>query len=394
MATTKTASGAVPVPTAGSRWTDAFLDHQRLIMDPPADDAVRGVIADQGISSVNDLLRSLVHNDRIVPADMPPRVRDYLEATSLLPTWIDPDQVHLGESLFGLYGIPIVMALFCASLPASYAAASGVQVLYLTAQLRTSARRRIIETAQMVVDVMAPGGLAPGGLAVRDCQKVRLMHAGVRQWVLASGKWNPEWGLPINQEDLAGTLCTFTTAVFQALDRLDIKLSAEQQEAYFHCWRVVAHLLGVQPGMLPDNVADAWDLTNTIQRRHFRASEAGHAMTAALVEMMQEATPRALKGLPHTIIRHCLGDEIGDLLGLPPADWTERVATRITGVLSASGRRKTRSRLYAGIMQRFDRRLIGRLVWVARGGDRPSFHIPEALQDTWKYKPSLADIGA
>src|SRR5262245_15657081 len=80
----------------------------------------------------------------------------------------------------GAMGPEIIMTLFCYGLPSCYAAAKGVQVLALTTRLFSNPTRRVIETAQMVVDVMAPGGLAARGRGIRTAQKVRLMHAAVR----------------------------------------------------------------------------------------------------------------------------------------------------------------------------------------------------------------------
>jgi hypothetical protein len=46
--------------------------------------------------------------------------------------------------------------------------------------------RRIVETAQFVLDVMAPDGLGHSGRGVRSAQKVRLMHAAIRHLILAA----------------------------------------------------------------------------------------------------------------------------------------------------------------------------------------------------------------
>jgi uncharacterized protein (DUF2236 family) len=379
----------VPGPPEEGRWTDAFLDRYRQIMDPLADELVRDVLASGEISSVNDLLGYLIANDGIVPRDMPPKVRDYLQATDILPAWADPQKLVDGEEVFSAHGLDIVLALFCSSLPAAYAAAKGVEVLYLSAELRTNPVRRIIETAQMVIDVMAPGGLSATGDGRRDCQKVRLMHAGVRYWTLASGKWNASaWDQPINQEDLAGTLCTFTTAVFQALESLNAKLTRDQLEAYFHCWRVVAYLLGVQPILLPDNVDDAWALTNAIRRRQFRRSEAGQAMARALTQMMADSAPRLLKGLPPALMRHVLGDQIGNLLGLPPPGWSERLVNLVVSIVGGNSHLERRSWIFAWLTRYYQPHLIDALVAYKRGGQRPSFHIPDALRDRWHVRTS------
>ena len=101
-------------------------------------------------------------------------------------------------------------------------------VIYRTAQLYTNPRRRIVETSQMIIDVMQEGGLEPGGYGVRTAQKVRLMHAGVRH-LLLQRDWNPAWGVPINQEDLAGTLASFSAMVLDGLMKLQTKIQNQKQ---------------------------------------------------------------------------------------------------------------------------------------------------------------------
>ena len=95
----------------------------------------------------------------------------------------------------------------------------GVQVLALTARLHTDPVRRIGETAQMTLHAMSAGGLAPGGAGIRDAQKVRLMHAAVRHLALASDDWVPV-GTPVNQEDLAFTLLTFSIVALDSIRKL------------------------------------------------------------------------------------------------------------------------------------------------------------------------------
>ena len=45
------------------------------------------------------------------------------------------------------------------------------------------------------------------------------MHAAVRHLVRSSPRYDPEWGTPVNQEDLAGTLMTFSIVVLDALEQ-------------------------------------------------------------------------------------------------------------------------------------------------------------------------------
>ena len=170
-------------------WTDAFLDSMRLIGDEPADQLVQGLFGKGDISAVNSMMRQLVANDGVPPSLIPDSLREFLQSVAVFPQWADVEKIQLGEQLFWLHGPAIVLILFCYSLPFCYAARKEVQALALTGRLYTNPSRRITETAQMLIDVMAPGGLTGSGAGVRTAQKVRLMHAGVRYQILASDKW-------------------------------------------------------------------------------------------------------------------------------------------------------------------------------------------------------------
>jgi hypothetical protein len=177
-------------------------------------------------------MRTLIENDDLPSDQLPQGIREYLATSAQMPAWMDPARLQAGERVFWRYGPEIIMNLFCYGLPSCYAAAKGVQVLALTTRLFSNPTRRVIETAQMVVDVMAPGGLAARGRGVRTAQKVRLMHAAVRYQIATHRLWNPAWDQPINQEDLVGTLLAFSWVCLDGLRQLGFELSVDEAESY------------------------------------------------------------------------------------------------------------------------------------------------------------------
>src|SRR4051812_4316266 len=116
-----------------NQWTDAFLDEMRTTGDALADNVVATLFAHGGIGTVNLLMKSLVHNDGLPSEQLPKVVQEYLAQTSVLPQ-VDRSQIRKGEEVFESYGPEIMMVLGFYSLPAAYAAAKGVQVLYRTEQ--------------------------------------------------------------------------------------------------------------------------------------------------------------------------------------------------------------------------------------------------------------------
>jgi hypothetical protein len=370
-----------------NRWTDEILDGFRQRGDPLADETVKSLFQRKQVETANALLKQLIRNDQLVPDTLPEMLREYLVRTEKLPDWADPDLVRQGEALFGRYGPQAVVSLFCGALPASYAAAKGVQVIHLTARLASDPFRRIMETAQMLIDVLAPDGLAPGGNGIRSAQKVRLMHAAVRHLLLESGQWNPEWGHPINQEDLAGTLVDFSYAVIVGLEKLGCTLSRQEQNAYLHCWKVVGHLMGLEKAVLPEDVEDCAALAEVVQRRHFRASREGQELTAALIQMAEHVTPGDLfDGMAASLIRHILGEEIADMLKVPPADWTRHLIGPMALLNKASDELGDHSRVVSKLAELFGRKLVEGMVWMNRGAGRPPFRIPSALRESWNVQ--------
>ena len=368
-------------------WTDEFLDEMRELGDPPADAVVAELFAGDEVGAVNRLMKTLIANDGAPPAKLPRVVRDYLDDTDDLPSWADAERIEIGERFFERHGPACVMSLACASLPACYAARRGVQVLSLTARLQSDPVRRIGETAQLTLDCMAPGGLAPGGRGVRDAQKVRLMHAAVRHLVQESDLYDTEWGVPVNQEDLAGTLMTFSIVVLDSIAKLGTTFSEEEADAYFHSWNCVGHVLGVDERLIVHTIDEGRDLWRRIVERNWEASPEGRAMTKALVDAMEHATPGTIfDGFPSTIVRFLGGDELGDILAVRRRDWTQILGGPLRLFARESDAAGDISPVVARIARLFSKQLLEGFGWVARGGERAPFDIPQSLAERWDVR--------
>jgi hypothetical protein len=321
-----------------------------------------------------------------------------------MPEWADMDKIERGQQLFETWGVLIFLCLTYASLPASYAAAKGVHVLRLTARLDTDARRRVMETGQFLMDVLTVGGLGDQGKGRRTIQHVRLMHAAIRHLIRARAQVDPdlwhfdEWGQPLNQEDLAGTLLAFSYVVVVPMRRLGVQVSAADIDAYLHLWNVIGHLLGVQDELLVYDLADATALVDAIQRRQFGPSRAGQEMTRALVKLVDELVPgRIFDNANPALIRHLIGDEIADMLKVPPSRRVD-VIGRLTGILdwffvNVLRRAEREFPLYdrmPGLGQRIGGVLVRELFEQQRGGERAPFDIPDHLARRWDLPPARA----
>lgn len=371
---------------------DAFLDACRCEGDPEGDALVAETFArlERDGPPARRLLRLLLEHDA-VPADQAgPEVRAFLEASLPHPRPSAAD-LRRGERLFAEHGPEILTALGCYALPAAYAAHAGVQVLAQTGFLESHPTRRLVETAQMVVDVMRPGGLDPGGPGVRTARKVRLMHAAIRQLILA--RRDPAWdpaalGVPINQEDLAGTLMTFAWLPLEALARLGVHVPREDQDAAVRSWGLVGRLLGLREALVPEDAGAARALTRRIQARQIRPGEPnpdGRALTRALLEMMEAHVPvRLLRPGPASLMRLFLPAAVADGLGVPRRwlpDMVARAGARLVGTVDGiADATPLQRRLFRGLHLALLQAVIDR----ERGGKRPGFDLPLSLRGAWQ----------
>ncbi|MFN8412965.1 MAG: oxygenase MpaB family protein [Anaerolineales bacterium] len=309
-----------------TKWTNEFLDEMRFVADPLADEVVLSIIQSGGLDEFNKLIRHLVNNRDSLPDTMPKIVRDYFEQTEILPEWVDMEKVVRGERVFDAYGPEMITMLFFVSLPYAYATKKGSHVLSITAELTRHVHRRIFRTAQFIMDVMQSGGLGASGRGVRSAQKIRLLHASIRYYISHKDQWREEWdsswGLPINQEDMAGTLMDFSVGVMRGLKRSKIFLSPEEEEAYLHCWKVVGHIIGVRTDLIPESVEDAFDLAQTIIERQVGPSTSGKALSSDLIQFIQGFLPRLFFGFPAVAIRYLSGNQIANVIESGPYNWT------------------------------------------------------------------------
>jgi mpaB/rubber oxygenase-like protein len=229
---------------------------------------------------------------------------------------------------------------------------------------------------------------------------VQLTHAGVRHLIAtderisrstdsSSPRWLEEWGVPINQEDLAGTLLTFSWTVIGGLSALGVPVTEDEAEAYLHAWKVVGTMLGLREELLPDDCADADALSNRIRERQRKPSPEGREMTSALLDMLKESLPgRIVPGFGPSMIRHFIGDA-ADELGVPEGGRAGSIFRRASLLATASGLTQQHSwalRKTAGMVSRA---LLNRYAVLDRGGDRPRFEIPQSLGASWPRLPGV-----
>ena len=307
-------------------WTDSALEQFRHQADPLADNAMAHILANKGKEEAYRIFGLLIRNIEMPAAQLPAEAAPFLDATRALPSFANAGAISEAHRFFLDHGAKCLFLLYYKSLPLLYCMHKGAPVLVRTSRLTNEDQslrifaRRIAETGQFLIDVMTPGELALGGRGIQSIQKVRLIHAAIRQFLAAEG-WDEEnLGLPINQEDMAMTLMTFSVAVLDGLDQFGIQEPQPLKEAYFQTWRAIGFNLGVVEELLPNNIAEGRLLMNKILNRQAAATEEGQLLTRSLIDFAQAMLKsEKLAPAPETLIRYLIGQKYAGMLGIQPA---------------------------------------------------------------------------
>jgi hypothetical protein len=369
---------------AGAQPSDRELDALRQIGDPPVDALVQAHLAAHP-GDLKGLLGVCFGTPRL------PQEHPLIGAFMKLPEpeLSNPEALLIGQEVFELFGPEILLVLGSCALPLAYAAGHGVQVVARARRLKDDPIRRLCDTAQMVINVMQPGQLGPGGLGRYSARKVRFIHALIRRQVQGEQQepWNPAWGTPINQEDQAGTLLTFSVGVLHGLRRIGVQLSPQQADAYIEAWAEIGRLLGVEEALLPVTEAAARPLAFRIGERQIRRTDEGRMLTVHLLDAVDSLFPVQgyATSLSHFFLEDtAFGQNVAEVLGLPPANWTRLLvgarAAQKRAVLQAldwvPGAKRRRS-----FVARY---LLQRLLQLRRPESNVPFEVPERLKLRWR----------
>ena len=229
------------------------LEPYRLVGDPPLD-SLLDYLDKEGYPLLpgDDLL---AQNSKY-PPHVQKRVDEFLDSHKKLPSWADTSQLERGQLVFLRYLPAAFTSLYYRSLVAGFSIPKIAAVIQSTAYLAPPSipeqvAFRLVDTGAFVGSCMQGlDSLIPGGEGWRMCLYVRVLHAKVRRSLLRrTGKraWNiKEYGIPINQEDMAATLLAFSVNTIVGIEFLrGVDLSRQEKEDYIALWRYIGWLLGV-----------------------------------------------------------------------------------------------------------------------------------------------------
>jgi len=301
-------------------YTGDTLDAMRKLGDEAADDFIRLTFAKAEAKKALDVFLKEPLSNAAFSAGKSARP-DMAALTGIvhLPEWADPALMKRGAAFFAGHAQAIMNLLALLSLPYCYAAADGARVLGFSERLTSDVPKRLLDTAGFVWQMMAPDAFLPEGKGLFHLVKVRLMHAAVRFYIQKSGTWQPEYGVPVNQEDMTGTNLAFSLIAIRGLRKFGYTVSYAEQQAFMHLWNVIGFGLGVRDDLLPRSGKDATLLERSIRERQFGASAHGQDLTRALIGFLGTAeTPGKFSQKQILqLMRYLLGNEAADLLALP-----------------------------------------------------------------------------
>ena len=386
------------------------LNQFRLVTDPLADGVISNIIASGKEEQINQILMTLMRSNTFqkgmfsaLGQPLSDALDNYIEVSSKLPTWADAKLIRKGEQLFELHGPEVFMLLNVSSLPMCYCCGNGAEVLYDTGRLLTHngkvdpLARRLMETAQMIVNVLSTGGLSAEGRGIITVQKVRLIHASIR-YFLKHGQAGKPWdtarlGEPINQEDLAGTLMSFGPVILTGLKKLGITLSDDDTLAWMHCWNVTGHQLGIDETLLPDTYPQGFQLATDILIHQAQHSAAGVALTNSCIQFINSIVPgNAFDSLPGYLMSFFLedfkkasGKDLPACIGVSPhGNLEDRLVLNLDKFVTEKlSKLEGNDILVRKIATAFNKLLLKGIIYHFNGEKGVQFFIPPSLQATW-----------
>lgn len=376
-----------------TQYTDEILDSLRQVGDPVPDSIIEALALEGQLNATNGILSTLMKNYQPIPEELPDSVEFWLKDTAHVPDWVDWDRMRAASDLFIERGTAIAMILSTAALVECYASAKGVKALTFSYRIGHNTCRRIAETSQFILLVISPNAFSPEGQAIPAIQKVRLMHSAIRHLIKKTDRWDYEGlGVPICQEDLLGTLMTFTYLVVEALDKLGQALTPQEIEDYFYFWHVVGEMMGILPEMIPDSFAEAEQLSHKMVERHHGPSPEGIEMTQALLQMQADLIPgEAFDGIMPALIRYLVGEQVADWLEIPRHTVWDGMMSHAKSVGKVMDLLDRKSGKLADLADRAAVSLLTRQSIAMNGYQRAAYEIPTELRTAWAKKGKLPD---
>ncbi|MEZ5003738.1 MAG: oxygenase MpaB family protein [Chitinophagales bacterium] len=313
--------------------SNTSLEAFRQQSDPMADQLIQDLYQKLPPKDIGRLFQNFLSDMKDIKYDeLPQEMQTYFKQNQAYPDWVDWVKIEQAGKLFLQIGPEYAIALLFRSLPVGYVSANTVKVLtstgYLAKDVKSGTAKRLLETTQFIIDVMGTDAIRPNQRGLKSILKVRFIHAMVRYHLLKHEWDSGRYGIPINQEDMAGTILTFGVGAIIGLERMNVKITADEKDALVHFWSVVGHFIGVEAKINPSTYKEGRQLYLQILERQAVQSEDGLVLTKALSNFAKGFLD--FDQAPHIqehLIRYLIGNKkYSDMLGLRrPDTLTEKI---------------------------------------------------------------------
>jgi hypothetical protein len=219
--------------------------------DPPMDRLVDWMFA-TGMGRTRPLFEQALERGIDSIPDAPAPLRTFFALVDTRPSWVDDTLVREGARVAQRGGRVSWDVARNFSLMGGYQASAFNRTLLLTGALEKGPTRRIAETASWWIDCTGDGGMDRFGAGFKSTLRVRLIHALVRRHVAKLPAWRmDEWGLPVNQTDMAATLYGFPVLIALGSRLMGVPLTKRDSQASMHHGCYAGWLMGVEEQWLP-----------------------------------------------------------------------------------------------------------------------------------------------
>ncbi len=310
------------------RINSSILNEKRTVGDRESDQITASLFRDKQQALIYDGLK--LQANEILLYEKSDEVCQFLMTRKEPPIWFDARRLLCGQRIFEAYAVEIMNLLGIMALPYCYAGSPGNKALHRSDKMRQSPGKRLADTADFIISVCSPGNLTANSIGHVQINKTRLIHSIARYYLL-KGEWDMSWGLPINQEDMAGTNLAFSCVTLFGLQKSGIILSGKEKDDFVFLWKYIGYQLGIDEDLLPSSFQESVYLTDLVKDRNFRHSPEGVELMAELLRFYKELIPVNQSKLIESQIRYYLGQEVSRYVGLKP----ELVKDQVTDFVNA-----------------------------------------------------------
>ena len=288
-------------PPTSEQWRS--LGERLIAGDEPMDRLVEWMCS-EGIDRTRPLFdRALANGIDSVP-EAPEPLRAFFVRIEAVPDWVDRDLLRRGQRALRAGGSDGMYVARDVSLLGGYQFSGFNKTLLRTGALEKGSNARFAETNQWALDVITDGQLIPHGIGYQSTIRVRLIHAFVRRHVAAMADWRAdEWGVPVNQTDMAATLVGALIAPPLGAMGMGLITTPADLNAIAHLTRYVGWLIGVEDEWLPRSFRDAIRVLYHTLAALSQPDESSKQLAMPMVDDPLKWHYRAMPGLRRRIAR-------------------------------------------------------------------------------------------